>query len=83
MRLWFWGLYFTSFNLSVITVDTCLTPVVPAAGSTQDEVGAIVRQSITEAKISGNDRPIAWDGERGGPGLRTQIQNVQNDRVIT
>lgn len=35
-------------------------------GSTREEVQSMVQQSIKDAKTSGSDRPVVWDGS-GGP----------------
>ena len=54
------------------------------AGSTQEEVGAIVKASIDDKKISGNDRPISWDGQtRSGPGLHNQLNAISDNKVST
>jgi len=53
-----------------------------AAGSTQEEMGALVQQSINDSKISGGDRPVAWDGEtRSGAGLQNQLKQIQDSKV--
>ena len=52
------------------------------AGSTQEEMGALVQQSINDSKISGGDRPVAWDGEtRSGAGLQNQLKQIQDSKV--
>lgn len=52
------------------------------AGSTQEEMGALVQQSINDSKISGGDRPVAWDGEtRAGAGLQNQLKQIQDSKV--
>lgn len=52
------------------------------AGSTQEEMGALVQQSINDSKISGGDRPVAWDGEtRSGAGLQNQLKQIQESKV--
>jgi hypothetical protein len=44
------------------------------AGSTQEEVSSIVEASIKDSKISGGDRPVAWDGATmGGQDLQNQV----------
>lgn len=44
------------------------------AGSTQEEVSSIVEASIKDSKISGTDRPVAWDGAtKGGQDLQNQV----------
>ena len=44
------------------------------AGSTQEEVSSIVEASIKDSKISGTDRPVAWDGATtGGQDLQNQV----------
>ncbi|KAL3138387.1 hypothetical protein ABBQ32_006189 [Trebouxia sp. C0010 RCD-2024] len=51
-------------------------------GSTQEEMGALVQQSINDSKISGGDRPVAWDGEtRSGAGLQNQLKQIQDSKV--
>ena len=52
------------------------------AGSKQEEVGALVKASIDDKKISGNDRSVAWDGQtRSGPALHNQINAIVEDKV--
>ena len=52
------------------------------SGSTQEEMGALVQQSINDSKISGGDRPVAWDGEtRTGAGLQNQLKQIQESKV--
>ena len=54
-----------------------------SSGSTQEEMGALVQQSINDSKISGGDRPVAWDGEtRTGAGLRNQLKQIQESKVL-
>jgi hypothetical protein len=49
-------------------------PGVAWTGSTQDEVSSLLEASIAESKISGGDRPIAWDGAtKGGQDLAFQV----------
>ncbi len=46
------------------------------AGSTQEELSQRVEASIKEAKVSGGDRPVAWDGATmGGQDLQNQVHN--------
>ena len=53
-------------------------------GSTQEEVGAIVKATLDDKKISGNDRSVAWDGEtRSGPGLHNQLNAIADDKVLS
>ena len=53
-----------------------------SAGSAQEEMGALVQQSINDSKISGSDRPVAWDGEtRSGAGLQNQLKQIQESKV--
>lgn len=53
-----------------------------SVGSTQEEVGAIVRANIDDKKISGNDRAVAWDGQtRSGQGLQNQINSIEDSKV--
>ncbi|KAL0038699.1 hypothetical protein WJX79_003797 [Trebouxia sp. C0005] len=50
-------------------------------GSTQEEMGALVQQSINDSKISGGDRPVAWDGEtRSGAGLQNQLKQIHDSK---
>ncbi|MCJ1305141.1 hypothetical protein MMC08_007955 [Hypocenomyce scalaris] len=50
-------------------------------GSAQEEMGALVQQSINDSKISGSDRPVAWDGEtRSGAGLQNQLKQIQESK---
>ena len=50
------------------------SPVLARAGSTQEEVSSMLEASIQESKISGGDRPIAWDGATmGGSDLQNQV----------
>ena len=52
------------------------------AGSAQEEMGALVQQSINDSKISGGDRPVSWDGEtRSGAGLQNQLKQIQESKV--
>lgn len=52
-------------------------------GSTQDEVGAIVKAEIESRKISGVNRPVAWDGmTRGGPGLQAQQSAIADQKAV-
>lgn len=45
-------------------------------------MGALVQQSINDSKISGGDRPVAWDGEtRSGAGLQNQLKQIQESKV--
>ena len=45
-------------------------------------MGALVQQSINDSKISGSDRPVAWDGEtRSGAGLQNQLKQIQDSKV--
>lgn len=45
-------------------------------------MGALVQQSINDSKISGGDRPVAWDGEtRAGAGLQNQLKQIQDSKV--
>jgi len=45
-------------------------------------MGALVQQSINDSKISGGDRPVAWDGEtRSGAGLQNQLKQIQDSKV--
>ena len=45
-------------------------------------MGALVQQSINDSKISGSDRPVAWDGEtRSGAGLQNQLKQIQESKV--
>lgn len=63
-------------------LSTCALDDCGCAGSTQDEVSSMVHASIQEAKISGNDRAVAWDGQtKSGPGLATQLKAVAENRV--
>ena len=63
----------------VYKLTACITC---AAGSTQEEMGALVQQSINDSKISGGDRPVAWDGEtRSGAGLQNQLKQIQDSKV--
>ncbi len=48
------------------------------AGSTQEEMGALVQQSINDSKISGGDRPVAWDGET----RRTSSSRYRTPRLV-
>lgn len=42
----------------------------------------MVQQSINDSKISGGDRPVAWDGEtRTGAGLQNQLKQIQESKV--
>ena len=52
-----------------------------AAGSTQEEVGALVQRSIQDAQISGGDRPVVWDGATRGQDLTTQLKNIRDQQV--
>ncbi|DBA99991.1 hypothetical protein WJX77_008545 [Trebouxia sp. C0004] len=50
-------------------------------GSTEEEMGALVQQSINDSKISGGDRPVAWDGEtRSGAGLQNQLKQIHDSK---
>lgn len=41
-----------------------------------------MQQSINDSKISGGDRPVAWDGEtRTGAGLQNQLKQIQESKV--
>lgn len=52
------------------------------SGSTQEEVGAIVKASMDDKKISGNERSVAWDGQtRSGPGLQNQMNAIAEDKA--
>ena len=63
-------------------MDSCLHSHLLCSGSTQEEVGAIVKASMDDKKISGNDRSVAWDGQtRSGPGLHNQINAIADDKV--
>ncbi len=59
-----------------------LTIYVSDPGSTQQEVGAIVKASLDDRKMSGNNRALAWDGyTRAGQGLENQMQAVEESKV--
>ena len=52
-------------------------PVGLFAGSTQEEVSSIVQASIADSRISGGDRPVAWDGATtSGDELRNQLRAI-------
>ena len=56
--------------------------VAAKTGSTQEEVSSLLEASIAESKISGNDRPVAWDGAtKGGDDLRNQVLNFSAPNV--
>ncbi|BDA49786.1 Splicing factor 3A subunit 1 [Coccomyxa sp. Obi] len=51
-------------------------------GSTQEEVSSIVEASIKDSKISGTDRPVAWDGATtGGQDLQNQVRAIAEQRA--
>ena len=42
----------------------------------------MVQATMQEGKMSGGDRPIAWDGQTSsGPGLAHQIRAIADNRV--
>ena len=52
------------------------------AGSTQEEVGALVQANLAEANTTGTNRPVSWDGQTNkGPGLQNQIRAINDQRV--
>ena len=52
------------------------------AGSTQEEVGALVQANLAEANTTGTNRPMSWDGQTNkGPGLQNQIRAINDQRV--
>ena len=52
------------------------------AGSTQEEVGALVQANLADANTTGTNRPVAWDGQTNkGPGLQNQMRAINEQRV--
>ncbi|KAK9825176.1 hypothetical protein WJX81_003205 [Elliptochloris bilobata] len=51
-------------------------------GSTQEELSQRVEASIKDSKVSGGDRPVAWDGvTRGGEDLANQVRAIAEQRA--
>eukprot|EP00208_Stichococcus_sp_RCC1054_P004291 CAMPEP_0206141514 /NCGR_PEP_ID=MMETSP1473-20131121/13203_1 /ASSEMBLY_ACC=CAM_ASM_001109 /TAXON_ID=1461547 /ORGANISM="Stichococcus sp, Strain RCC1054" /LENGTH=517 /DNA_ID=CAMNT_0053536115 /DNA_START=340 /DNA_END=1890 /DNA_ORIENTATION=- len=50
-------------------------------GSTQEEVSQMVSASLQEAKISGSDRTVVWDGSVRGEGLKNQVAAINQQRA--
>lgn len=50
-------------------------------GSTEEEVQQVVQQSIKDSAISGNERPVVWDGHTmRGDELKAQLKAIQQSK---